>query len=262
MTVLGKGEILKELSSGQLVIDPFDPANLGPNSYDLTLGENFWVPDQRKLYPPSSEWYFGPYARALNEVSYDPSCFSLAGAIGEDPAYKATVIFNPYSSGGLRLLQAAAWSVLVQELNLPSSWAETQGFAPADKVFILPPHGTALGHSIEFAGSASTSFCTLLRSRSGWARVGVSFGGGAGWGDSMFFNRWGLRIVNHTPYAIPLLMGTRVAQLVFMSCGGEELEGYQGSYQSATTLEQLKEAWNPELLLPRLDKDLERAHRS
>lgn len=35
--MLTKSEILKQLDAGRIVIDPFEPKHLGPNSYDVTL---------------------------------------------------------------------------------------------------------------------------------------------------------------------------------------------------------------------------------
>ncbi|MBW2414622.1 MAG: dCTP deaminase, partial [Deltaproteobacteria bacterium] len=38
MCVLTRGEIEKEIDSGRLRIDPFDPSQIGPASIDLHLG--------------------------------------------------------------------------------------------------------------------------------------------------------------------------------------------------------------------------------
>jgi dCTP deaminase len=37
--ILSGREIEKAIARGEIVIDPFDPARLGPNSYDFTLGD-------------------------------------------------------------------------------------------------------------------------------------------------------------------------------------------------------------------------------
>ena len=41
--ILTKQEIIKELNSGRIKIKPFDSKNLGPASYDLTLGDKFRI---------------------------------------------------------------------------------------------------------------------------------------------------------------------------------------------------------------------------
>lgn len=43
MSILTHDEILKEIQAGNIVIDPFDPARIGPASVDLHLGDEFRV---------------------------------------------------------------------------------------------------------------------------------------------------------------------------------------------------------------------------
>lgn len=43
MGILTKEEILKEIGSGRIRIEPFDPASVGPASIDLTLGDSFRI---------------------------------------------------------------------------------------------------------------------------------------------------------------------------------------------------------------------------
>jgi deoxycytidine triphosphate deaminase len=258
MTVLNRHSIESLRNEGKLAIEPFDSRNLGPNSYDVTLGEHFWLLEPRRQFAPRER--YNPSDPCLNEIAYDPTSFYYGPVqlCAEDPAYQTTLFWNPYDSAskdGFRLVKAPTWGALAGCLGFKAS---RDVFKSDDLVFLLPPHATVFGHTVEFAGSTCAEFCTLLRSRSSWARVGVSFGGGAGWGDSGFFGRWGMRIVNHTPYAIPLLVGSRVAQLVFLRAEGEG-STYAGKYQeSGLDVQQLKAAWRPESLLPQLWKDLAR----
>ncbi|WP_038039901.1 dCTP deaminase [Thermorudis peleae] len=43
MAVLTRAEILRRIEAGDIVIDPFDPASVGPASIDLHLGREFRV---------------------------------------------------------------------------------------------------------------------------------------------------------------------------------------------------------------------------
>ena len=43
MSILTRDEILKEIGAGRIVIEPFDPAAVGPASVDLRLGREFRV---------------------------------------------------------------------------------------------------------------------------------------------------------------------------------------------------------------------------
>lgn len=41
--LLAKSEILKAIEDGDIVITPFEPSNLGPNSYDVTLNNKLYI---------------------------------------------------------------------------------------------------------------------------------------------------------------------------------------------------------------------------
>jgi len=49
--ILTGSEIEKEVKAGKIIIDPFDPECLGPNSYDIALGPNIKL---YELAPPDS----------------------------------------------------------------------------------------------------------------------------------------------------------------------------------------------------------------
>jgi len=54
--ILGKAEILKQIKSGDIVIEPFNEDNLGPNSYDVTLSPllGFYAPNAGDAYESCS----------------------------------------------------------------------------------------------------------------------------------------------------------------------------------------------------------------
>lgn len=43
MSILTRNEIMNEIQNGNIVIDPFDPENVGPASVDLTLSNKFRI---------------------------------------------------------------------------------------------------------------------------------------------------------------------------------------------------------------------------
>jgi dCTP deaminase len=51
MCVLTRGEILREIENGRLALAPFDPAQVGPASIDLHLGEELRVPAPNSAEP-------------------------------------------------------------------------------------------------------------------------------------------------------------------------------------------------------------------
>lgn len=54
MAKLTGNKILKEINEGNIVISPFNRDNLGPNSYDLTLGNEFKTYDDIYLLTPDN----------------------------------------------------------------------------------------------------------------------------------------------------------------------------------------------------------------
>lgn len=80
----------------------------------------------------------------------------------------------------------------------------------------------------------------------------------AGWGDVGYVNRWTMEITNNSSrYHIPLVVGRRIAQIVFFETGPILASDYakEGKYQTSDELEVIKASWVPEMLLPRLHKD-------
>ena len=64
---------------------------------------------------------------------------------------------------------------------------------------------------------------------------------------------------NSRMHTIPLVVGRRVAQIVFLETYPIAGAPYSktGDYQKDNTLEKVKENWKPEMMLPRLYKDRE-----
>ena len=82
-------------------------------------------------------------------------------------------------------------------------------------------------------------------------------------GDIGFCNRWTMEITNNSrSQRIPLVVGMRVAQLVFFVTEGvsnELLGAYKKSrkYQSSEDLMEMVKKWHPEMMKPKLYKDWE-----
>ena len=70
-----------------------------------------------------------------------------------------------------------------------------------------------------------------------------------------------MEITNFSTVIIPLVVGMRVAQIIFHEVKPiSELDQYhqKGKYQNSLSLRKLKESWRPEMMLPKLylDKDI------
>ena len=133
---------------------------------------------------------------------------------------------------------------------------QIENIKPDDRVILIQPKETILAHTNEFIGGKK-NITTMMKSRSSMGRSFINACKCAGWGDIGYINRWTLEITNFSnSYAIPLVVGRRIAQIVFLYTG-ETSRSYanEGKYQTNTDLETLKLNWSPEMMLPRLDRD-------
>jgi dCTP deaminase len=135
------------------------------------------------------------------------------------------------------------------------------GIKPADKVIWLAPHETILAHTQEFIGGMK-NVDTMLKARSSSARNFISVCKCAGWGDVGYVNRWTMQITNNSRYYhIPLVVGRRIAQIVFFEVEplAADADAYgkkkDSKYQAAATLKQVKKSWKPADMLPKMWKD-------
>ena len=85
----------------------------------------------------------------------------------------------------------------------------------------------------------------------------------AGWGDVGYVNRWTMEITNNSRYySIPLVVGRRIAQIVFFNTEGIVDNSYEssGKYQTSSDTSSLMASWSPREMLPKmyLDKEIKR----
>ena len=217
--VLSDKQILEEIQEGNVVIDPFNEANLNTSSYDLRLGE-FFYREQRPQRGRSD--LFDIYnMEDVRRVWGEPQEAVTAG--------------DWFAGGSLQRLDAG-------------------GLRSEDRVIFLRPGETILAHTQEFAGGRNI-VTTSMQARSSMGRSFIEVCKCAGWGDVGYINRWTMEITNNSRYeTIPLVVGARVSQLVFMYTGDLLGKDYSasGAYQTTSNLEELKLSWKPEMMLPRL----------
>ena len=122
---------------------------------------------------------------------------------------------------------------------------------------MLAPGETILAHTQEFIGGRD-HITTMMKARSSLGRSFISVCKCAGWGDVGYVNRWTMEIQNTSArYYIPLVVGRRIAQIVFFETGPIVGADYAatGKYAASTKLSELKKTWKPEMMLPRLNTD-------
>lgn len=150
----------------------------------------------------------------------------------------------------------------------PYGRADTPGIKSNNLVIWLAPHETILAHTEEFIGGRDR-VNTMLKARSSTARNFISVCKDAGWGDIGYVNRWTMQIANNSPhYHIPLVVGRRIAQMIFFEVepvhGAENTGAYHtkadSKYQSTINVKKLKKEWKPSDMLPKmwLDRDVQK----
>lgn len=166
---------------------------------------------------------------------------------------KPPVIYNPYCEESVR----AGWA-LCQAERL--QW-RMSGIKEDDKVILISPGETILGHTNEFIGGSSNFITTMMKARSSMGRNNIEVCKCAGMGDVGFFNRWTMEITNNSQdRTIPLVVGRRIAQILFFKVrtvdGGIYSDG--GKYQVSSTLKELQAKWTPDEMLPKqwLDREV------
>lgn len=218
---LSDKQILEEMKGGNIGIEPFNRQNLSTSSYDVTLGEHFYTEQRPKHF------------ENLYNI-YDKKHVNRVWGLKSHIAKKSEEVFKQYKF-------------------------DFTGISRKDKVILLAPGETILAHTQEFIGGRN-HVTTMMKARSSFGRNFIEVCKCAGWGDVGFINRWTMEITNNsTHYYIPLVVGRRVAQIVFFETGEIIESDYEkkGKYQSGTTTTSLKKSWKPEMMLPQLYKDRE-----
>lgn len=222
---LSDTRILEEMKKGDIVIHPFTESQLATSSYDVTLGEWFY-----REQPPK-------YNHSLYNIWSKEHMEHVWGADKVERAVVAKEAFKKYNF----------------------DW---DGIRPDDKVIIMRPGETILAHTQEFIGGKN-HITTMMKARSSTGRNFIEVCKCAGWGDVGYVNRWTMEITNNSKnYIIPLVVGRRIAQIVFFETGQIRANDYAatGKYASSTNLTELKKNWKPEMMLPRLwsDRDIKK----
>lgn len=218
--LLSREPILKHYQEGNIIIDPFDARKLKTTSYDVSLGEWCW----REAHPDG---------RATVHNLYDETSTKRIWS-------------GPY--------QAERASDVSKRLDI-----ELANIKPSDRVILLRPGETVLGHTEEFIGGRNKVVAKMY-GRSSTGRNFVEVCKDAGWGDIGYFNRWTMEITNNSRYfTIPLVVGRRIAQMVFYEVEplASDYVAEGGKYQMSRELDEVKKSWKPEMMVPKMHLDWE-----
>jgi len=228
-SLLSKPAILHYLEADDIIIDPFDPENVGTNSYDVRLGRHIW-----------------------REHRLDVSL----------PSIHQKYLYNPYDQGHVETLWHKEEARPAKEvLEISFMRGHIKGIDPEDLIVLIKPGESILAHTQEFIGSLSPFITTKMFARSSTGRNFLHVCADAGVGDVGFANFWTMEIFNRSRYhTIPLVVGRRYAQMTFFEIepiADKDMYYNRGKYQTASTVEEIRANWKPEDMLPKMFKDRE-----
>lgn len=169
-------------------------------------------------------------------------------------------LYNPYSKTHVDRVWGNVCEA--QPLKAHTDVLTLENIKPTDRVIFIRPGETILAHTREFVGGRD-DVTTMMKARSSMGRSFIEVCKCAGWGDVGYTNRWTMEITNNSRfYSIPLVVGRRIAQIVFFETSPLVddntcyVEG-SGKYQATRNLALLKESWSPTDMLPRMYRDRE-----
>jgi len=218
---LSDKKIIEEMQKGDIIIHPFNKLNLSTSSYDVTLGEFYY----RETRPDR-------YQNKIYNIWDEKHIERIWNTKEVHKAKKAKDVFK--------------------NMNF-----DLRNVSPDDKVILLEPGETILAHTNEFIGGID-HITTMMKARSSLGRSFIEVCKCAGWGDVGYVNRWTMEITNNSQhYSIPLVIGRRIAQIIFFETGEILGNDYTkvGKYNTSKDINKLTKDWKPEMMVPQLHKD-------
>lgn len=237
MTILAKPAILAARDKRELLIEPFNPKHVKNASVDVTLGPWYWL----ETNPMEVELTGTPIVIP-----------SESGSIVADLAH----VLNPFDERSVRRM----WGE--KHLMAQPMPQDLPGIPKGTLVIPVHPGQNILAGTEQFIGSSDSRIDTQMQARSSVGRNQVTVCRCAGKGDIGFANRWTMEISNNGNRTVLLVVGRRIAQIVFKlstGCDSDDVYFRSGKYQSRSliglSLEELEAQWTPEDMLPKMYLD-------
>lgn len=229
---LSDTQILANLNK-DIIISPFNPDQLGPNSYDVTLGEWYYSVNEEKMpcYLPNTSIDISKnslkYLSSENgkQISEYWGVTNLAPNFGAKKAFKITTEYE----------------------------AELYGVSKGDQIIIVEPGELILAHTNEIVGTLN-NFNMMIQNKSTIMRIGVTICRDANFANVGFIGRFCLEISNESKVCSVLRVGQRIAQILFNSTGPVS-KPYNGQYNLGKTASEILKNWTPLNMIPKIAVD-------
>jgi dCTP deaminase len=213
-SALSKPAILWHIARGNIFIHPFNPESLGPDSYDVRLGENFYMEQPLRAMDMGA---FNPL---------DPECVKL---LWGEPR-KAV------------LAKDCKW------------WSRMKNIAPDRKIIILGPGEIILAHTQEFIGGRNCIYSEMrTKSTWGRTGINICRCAGLGHvGYCNRWTLEICNTYQDNPVILPV--GVKIGQVTFHQVDPlNQRDSYarSGQYQTSDDMEKTMRDWAPEQMLPK-----------
>ena len=193
-------EIERQIKKGNIMIDPYDPKCINPNSYNL------------KLHPQLKVYKRG-------------SANNRSGIVPTTRTYDMSI--NHYTLPEHEKIKECAF---LENAQLPPidmmQENETIEFKIGEEGYVLQPGVLYIGRTVE--RTASDKFIPMINGRSSGGRLGISIHICAGFGDIGFDGTWTLEITAVEPVII--YPYTEIAQVCYFKPYGNTKKLYRGRY--------------------------------
>lgn len=244
--------ILRHMLAGNIVIHPFNADQLGPNSYDVTVGHFYYhwkETDRNRSFRTPAR----PVSSTLITKTRVDSLFERQEVAPVDFSEHPTLpLYNPFDSEHVQhfwqLREAVRYEQFKEERNML-----LEGIDKEDEIILLYPHEMILGHTNEFIGGLNIVI-PEISGKSSSGRNMTEMCSDANMGNIGFLNRYTLEIANKSGYAIPLVV-EKVAYASFIFREAQVPgQSYKGQYAKSIDIDEVAKAWVPEMMLPRMKR--------
>lgn len=165
--------------------------------------------------------------------------------------------YNPRDSSDVERYFVRKRAITHAEWSATHKGTRFANIPPDTEIIVLGAHERILACTQEFIGIYAPG-TSEMRARSTTGRNGKVVCKDAGWGDPDYINRWTMEIQNDNDEATPLVVGERIAQIVFHHTGPvKKLYGRSGKYQSGSDIVAIKANWVPQMMLPKAYNDVD-----
>ena len=166
-------------------------------------------------------------------------------------------VFNPFDVNDIKRYWGHPQQAVIAKDWMESTHIQLSNINPNDEIIVLAPGEFILAHTNEFIGGRNC-VTSEMRAKSSMGRIGITVCKCAGWGSVGFCNRWTMEISNGLKESVILVVGMRVAQIIFYQVDDLTKKGNYvsngGLYQDTDDTQKMMDEWTPCSMLPKFSE--------